>query len=314
MKTICLIAAIVAAPSLSNTVGDDYTLRYNVKKGQSYSYSLDMDMDMSMGIDMMTGQPTEEGGMDMDMEFSIYTTVSIDEAKGEEIVMANQVDSLRMGMTMPGMPAVAFNSNQVKQGDMMDMMMMESFKTILEAPIMNTMDVYGNVKEFSFPEGFGEGTGGLGGGSNPFEGMQSMYGIYPDHKVSVGQTWEIETEMVSNGVSLDVRNIYTLVSVEKGVAKIKFTGNMVMPETDFTEVIAEEIEAEELSEEELAELEDAEMKMEMAGVISGSLSVDIKTGMPITSKNSMEATIDMDMMGQKIPMEMDGVYTMKMIK
>jgi ribosomal protein S13 len=141
-----------------------------------------------------------------------------------------------------------------------------------------------------------------------------MYGIYPDHKVSVGETWEIETEMVSNGVALDVHNVYTLVSVEKGVAKIKFTGNMVMPETDFTEVIAEEIEAEELSEEELAELEDAEMKMEMAGVISGSLSVDIKTGMPITSKNFMEATIDMDMMGQKVPMEMDGVYTMNMLK
>lgn len=309
MKTICLIATILAAPSLNNTVGDDYTLQYNLKKGQSYSYSLDMDMDMSMGIDMMTGRPTEEGGMDMDMEFSIYTTVSIDEAKGEEIVMANQVDSVRMGMTMPGMPAVAFNSNRVKQGDMMDMMMMESFKAILEAPIMNTMDIYGNVKEFTFPEGFSEGTGGLGGGSNPFESMQSMYGIYPDHKVSVGETWKIETEMINNGVTLDLHNVYTLISVEKGIAKIKFTGKMVMPETDFSEIVKEEIEAEQLSEEELAEL-----KMEMAGIITGSLSVDLKTGMPISSKNSMESTIDMDMMGQKIPMEMAGTYTMQMIK
>jgi hypothetical protein len=124
--------------------------------------------------------------------------------------------------------------------------------------------------------------------------FQQTFGTFPQKPVSVGETWSNEFTQNQSGMPMKFTNTYKLVEVlqKENEAIIEINSTISTGENS-------EIKKNGMS-----------MKMDMDGKQNGKMTVDMNTGMVKSGKMTQDIKVNMEVMGQKVPMTMKGVATM----
>jgi hypothetical protein len=112
--------------------------------------------------------------------------------------------------------------------------------------------------------------------------MQQSFNIYPDKAITPGDTWEKKFTMTSM-INMEMDNKYKLVSVNNGVAHLEVNSTITGKPGNNPAM--------------------AQMKIEMKGTQTGTMDVEVGTGLITDSKLKQNMKGKMSMMGMEIPME-----------
>ena len=112
--------------------------------------------------------------------------------------------------------------------------------------------------------------------------FEQSFKIYPDNAVKPGDTWNKNLSTTVNNMSTGFKTKYTLKSVSKNVATITFSSEIEMNPP-------------------------AEMGMEgkISGTQTGTMTVDTKTGLPLTLNANQEITGALKVQGMDVQMELN---------
>jgi hypothetical protein len=150
----------------------------------------------------------------------------------------------------------------------------EAFGSMIGKSFLEVMDNRGNVIRVDMKNL----TGNEKFANNLSSGAQ--FGNYPDHKVSVGESWEKDITPLE-GSDMKVHAKYTLEKVSGKKATIHFDGTLSANT-----------------------VQDVDMKLD--GTQSGEMIIDISTGWLIESTVDQDLKLDLDQNGQKFPATING--------
>jgi hypothetical protein len=115
--------------------------------------------------------------------------------------------------------------------------------------------------------------------------------MYPKKTVKIGESWNGDTKVKMANMDMKVANKYTLLSVKNNLAEISIDGT-VSGNGDMVK-------------------ESSGMKMDMSGNQKGTITLRMDNGYLQTGSYKMDMKVEMQAMGQKIPMTMKADYTLK---
>ena len=288
MKKHLLSVAAVAATLLfaSCKGGEAVDLKLNLQPGSQYLYIMDTKMAMeqsAMGQTMKTDN-------DMVME----STYAVGNSEGGNQRITVTYDRIAMSLRNP-MANMAYDSRDAKSGDSA----LRNMGAILNRPFSMVVNRQGEILKV---EGLSEIINSLGDStqagkeirkqlSSTFNDsaiksmMQQSLNIFPDHPVRTGESWKKSYNMNMSIMNMKIDNEFKLASVSNGVAHLnvnaKISGGGAM------------------SGEEMKN-----MQISLAGDQTGTMDVDVATGMVIDSKLKQNIKGDISMMGMKIPLTM----------
>jgi hypothetical protein len=119
--------------------------------------------------------------------------------------------------------------------------------------------------------------------------MLHVLQVYPDREVEAGSIWERSYATSVGFANVRVRNKYQLVSIEKGVAHIELQGR--------------------ISSDNASQTQDSDM--ELKGLQSGEMDIDIKSGQVLSGKISQKLSGRMNITGESTPVDIESdIYIM----
>jgi hypothetical protein len=273
------------------------TLNFSPEVSKKYEITMLSKQDMSMGA-MGDMQNTIVMNYDLlikekdnDGNFIILTTfkkmgfdtkspqgnISYDsDSKTESDDMA----SAMIGKIFGGMIGQSFSMTVNKNGEVTQLKGMEAiFQNIIKNMGLDTVPggmqaVAGFRNQFSdeqFKKNFGE-----------------SFNILPSKEVKVGDTWAIDNSNNMMGFEMKTKNTYTLKDIKGNLAIVELVSDFNLG----------------------SENDENDVKMKMDGSQSGSLKIDINTGMTIESNIKQNISATQKMMGQEMPMKIDGTVKM----
>ena len=265
--------------------GKQYTLKMRLSKGDHFSQNLKNTN--SMNYAMMGQNFDMKTKMDGTMDFNILDS----SASGNhiQVTYAKMVMSSEMG-GIKGMPAT--NTDSISK--------MQS-KNIEGKSIILTLSKEKKITDVS-------GFDSVLNGSNQNEevtkmmkqffskeSVNSMFGylfnIYPDQPVRVGDSWKKQMTMNMAGLEMTIDYTYTLTDVKDNNANIKIDG--VIKGKGKMKVMAVEVDG------------------KMDGSQKGTMAVNLDNGYLGDGNYKMDLKADMEVMGQKVAMKMNGDYLIK---
>ncbi len=284
LLTLLLLAATATG------YAQKYELRFQPAQGETADWNITMDMDMDM---TMTGMDMEMH-MDMDMGIGMHLEIVQGPDKEGLVRMSSRVDSMRLYMGgMPGMD-IRFNSAEEPGDDLMARTMRESLAPLIGATVTNTIDAQGNVVSMEGYEEImealqeGSGGGGMSGmSSNPYDNFQSYLVGFPKGKIKVGDTWDVEQTVNSNGMPMSLNTTYTLLGVEDAVARIGVSSIVRVEEAE-------------------SEQGGMTMTMSMTGTQEGTMRVRLADGMTLGSELNQDFSMDISTAGMAMPATLKG--------
>lgn len=195
--------------------------------------------------------------------------------------------------------------------DMGSAMMANIFGSMIGQSFSMTVDKAGNVTEVTGMEAIftnmikSMGLDTIPGGEQSIAGFKEQFSdeqfkknfgesfnILPKKEVKIGDTWDITTSSDMMGIEMNSKNTYTLKEVKDNIAVVDLV-------SDFN-----------------ADKKEGEEGMKMDGTQTGTLKIDITTGMTIESNVTQTINSSQKMMGQEVPMKINGTVkiTSKEIK
>lgn len=119
--------------------------------------------------------------------------------------------------------------------------------------------------------------------------MLHVLQVYPSRKVEVGSIWERSYATSVGFANVRVRNRYQLISIEKGIAHIELQGRINSDNAEQTR----------------------NSDMELRGLQSGEMDIDLKSGLVISGKISQQLSGNMNITGQSTPVDIESdIYIM----
>ncbi|HEY9178350.1 MAG TPA: DUF6263 family protein [Flavipsychrobacter sp.] len=119
--------------------------------------------------------------------------------------------------------------------------------------------------------------------------MLHVLQVYPSRKVEVGSIWERSYATSVGFANVRVRNRYQLISIKKGVAHIELQGRINSDNAEQTR----------------------NSDMELRGLQSGEMDIDIESGLVITGKISQQLSGNMNITGESTPVDIESdIYIM----
>lgn len=111
--------------------------------------------------------------------------------------------------------------------------------------------------------------------------IESMFKLFPDSIMTIGQSWELENT-INNEFKSKVKSAFTLRKISEGIAYLDVKGDIV-------------------SKDEKVAVQGVNAKVDMEGTQQGEVQIEEKTGMLLQSNLKLKAKGSIDVMGRKIP-------------
>ena len=277
LNYVCALIAILLMSSCSQSGNDAYTLKMKLDKGARFTQNGQMDMDMNISAMGMNQA--------MKMKMDMGTTFEVLENKDNAQLLRMTYDKMQMKMET-GMPGAAAS---------LDSVMNENEKKMVGKSV--TLKINGNQVTEVDMQGLmqdGEDSVDQAAMRKMFskENINSMFGImfnlYPKNPVKVGEKWSADNSIDLNGMAMMIKTTYTLKAVKDSVAEVEVDGTL-----DTKGIMKQG---------------GVNMDMDMNGTQKGTLYVPLATGYLQKGNYVMDIKAQMNMMGQKIPMDMKMTY------
>lgn len=159
----------------------------------------------------------------------------------------------------------------------------QSITDVLHKPYTATLTADGNIINIKKPSAVD--TNASASELNQFSDtaihnmLQQLFNVYPNKPVKIGDTWTSKSESAISFLNAASDNTYKLVSVSNGIAHIEINSNLVSGAADNPEIKG----------------------LNMRGTQTGTLDIEISTGLIVDYKLTRHMDGDMDMMGMSAP-------------
>ena len=311
-KIINFFAAILLVAVIScNNSGKKITLQPNFKAGDVYTldYNINMDQDvmgmknkigMDMGYKLGIKDADPKTGFTIDMNFSRiamnmsmaamsinYDSEKKNDAAGDTSTGPSGMINKMMRTILGGM---LNKSAMVKMTTAGEVKEVTGFKEIMEAVADSAVKAVPNMTKDQMQQS-------MGGAMNEEQiksVFQQIFSIYPQKEVSMGETWTRDLTTSQNNIPMKISSTYKVVEINEKDNEIIL---------DVNGKIATQGEGE-------IKQNGMTIKMNMTGTQSGKITVDTKTGFIKQGKLTQDMKAEMEMMGQKVPMDMKMVLNM----
>jgi len=298
-KILVLLTAIIIVLTSCNSGSEKYTLKPNMKEGESYTmeYNIDFDQDamgmknqMQMTMSYLMKIKSVNTQRDIEMDF-MYNRMAMD--------MKSKAYSISYDSDSTYLPGSHENSSE----ESMRNIYASTMGKLINKPIQITIDSTGQVKqvkgyrelvnsiEDSLPGTSKPAASGIMSESQITQLFQQTFGTFPKKPVGIGEEWTNEINMTQSSMLMKYTNTYKIKEILKkeNEAIIDVKGVISMGMNQDT----------------------ASMKMTAKGSLTGNIVVDMSSGLVKTGKQQMEINMEIAMMDKKMPMTMKGTINLK---
>jgi len=237
-------------------------LKYNLKVGDQFTTVSEIEQTIQFEAN---GQKIT---LDQDMAF--YITSDMDSVKDGLITQRSTFTRIVMNQQIFGMEINYDSDDSSTFNSPMGPEFANQMNKLINASVISVMDERGQVKEMDMSA--------LGTESEMPSTVTTgnNYAVYPDHKVSVGESWESQLETQEN-TKMAVKMVYTLKKATRKEAFLDLKGDLS------------------------ANMDNPDASGNLDGTIAGTMTVDRKTGMVKESSIQMDMTMDVDQNGMSFP-------------
>lgn len=283
-----LAIAVLAMVAGSCNSGKQVDLKFNLTPGSEYIYTIQTTTSTDQKPMGQNVHSTQQ--MTMEMNYKV------EEAKGDNRRITVSYDRLSMNMESP-MGNVAYDSRDTAGSDprlgVLSGMISKPF-TIEVAPtgeiasVEGLSTIIGGLADTSTPEGMmaHEQLSQTFSDTAVRSLMRQFLDVFPGHPVGLGDTWKKSYVLDMPVMKLKVDNVYTLKSIEGNTAHVDIKAKINGEGSSNNPAMKS-------------------MLMSMSGEQTGSMSVDIPTGLVAESNVTLHLSGDMSLMGMKVPMTVE---------
>lgn len=246
-------------------------LKYNFDQGDKYNLEIKTTQNIAMN---MSGQ-----SMVLKQNILLNQTAEILNISEEgNIEFEIAYDRIRFDQNAMGMEISWDSENpEAAKDNMMAQQVAGQFEKALAEKINTTIDHYGNPVKNNSAEVLGNSS------VSGFE--MGMLVVFPDHEISVGESWEVTTQPDPNS-DFTVNSTYTLTNIKGSTASISYDGTITGTEMNGNEA-------------------------KLSGTITGKADVNTKTGWLESATTMQNLEMEMQQQGQTVPMSLSSVIELK---
>jgi len=265
-----VLAAVVIA-SMAFMPKKSIQLKYNFNQGETYTLEIKTTQNIAMN---MAGQ-----SMVLKQNITLNQTAEILNISEEgNIEFEIAYDRIRFDQNAMGMEITWDSENpEASKDNMMAQQIATQFEKALDKKINSTIDQYGNPVKNNSAEIMGNTS------VSGFE--MGMLVVFPDHEISVGESWDVTTQPDPNS-DFTVISTYTLTKIKGRTASISYEGTITGTEMNGNEA-------------------------KLSGTITGKADVSTKTGWLQSATTMQNLEMEMQQQGQTVPMSLSSVIELK---
>jgi len=278
-----LLSGLIVVPA------QQVKLSFNPEKGKKYVYQTEVVQNAKQNV----------MGQEIPVEMEINTTylMEIKDKTPQEIMVQLTYEEMTYIISSPMMKMGYDSKNPVENPSDFDQMLSKMFDQMIGQPIVMVIAPDGSVKLLTGMDAIGENMVSAITDDGPMiaqlgaqmkqqyndAAMKNMFEqsfkTYPDNPVRVGNSWNMESTMMVNNMMAGFKTKYTLKSVSKNMATIAVDGEIEMNPGEG-------------------------MEGKISGTQIGTMIVDTKTGLSLTSEVSQNMKGELKVQGMDIQMEM----------
>lgn len=275
-----LSSIIIFSSCNSGAGGEAYTIKRRMNEGDSFHHNMKMNMVLNMTV--MGNTMDMKTNMDVATSFKVLSSTSPD----KELKMT--YNDMHMTMDM----------GKLNSGVNMDSILNNSYSHIKGKSVLFTLSPKNEITDV---KGFDSLM--IREDDDPAqkemlekmfskEQMNSLFGMmfsmYPEKPVHIGESWTASTLVSVSNIEMKVNITYKLIGVKNGLADIDVEGKL-----DGKGKMAQG---------------GANMELSMTGTQKGMITIKLEDGNLENGSYKMSAKAEMDMMGQKVPMNLTAEY------
>ncbi len=263
LNLLLVFSILILSGSFNGVVAQkSIELKYNLKVNDQFSVVSQIEQTIQFDAN---GQKI---ALDQDMTF--YTTSHIDSVKNDLITQRTTFNRIVMNQQIFGMEINYDSDDSTTFNSPMGPEFAEQMNKLINASVISVMNDRGQIKDVDLSAlgDAGETPSSVTTGNN--------YAVYPDHKVKVGESWESELETTEEA-EMVIKMVYTLKKATRKEALLDMKGDLS------------------------ANITNPDAPGNLSGTITGTMTVDSKTGMVKVSSIQMDMTLDIEQNGSKFP-------------
>ena len=255
----------------SNAGNGPVELKLNFKPGAKYKYVKESKESIEPQIKGASIAITQN----MTTEAIYQVTPS---GKDKNIVFSYERIALKSGNSMM---SVEFDSKDTAK---QSQKMFQSITDVLHKPYTAIITADGNIISIKKPTSL-DTSNATASELNQFSDtalhnmLQQLFNVYPGKPVKIGDTWTTKGESAISFLNASADNTFKLVSINNGIAHIEVNSNLISSPEDNPEIKG----------------------LNMRGTQTGTLDMEINTGLIVDYKLSRHMDGNMDMMGMSAP-------------
>jgi len=264
-------------------------LSFNPEKGKNYEYQTEMIQNIKQNV---MGQE-----IPVEMEMSVKYLMEIKDKTPHETTVQLTYEEMVYIVSSPVMKMGYDSKNQIENPSDIDQMLGKMIGTMIGQSIVVVIAPDGSVKSIDGMDTIGESmVSAIADGGQMIaqlgaqmkqqfndEAMNNMFKqsfkFYPENTVRAGDSWNMENTMMVNNMNTVSKSKYTLKSVSRNIATIAVNG-----ETEMNMGMG--------------------MEGKVAGTQTGTMTVDTKTGLPLTNETSQNMKGAFKVQGMDMQMEL----------
>ncbi|MBS4058364.1 MAG: hypothetical protein KGZ82_13685 [Bacteroidales bacterium] len=271
LKKIYLPLCVIAMLFSNQLMGQkSVELLYNMKQGEQFTFNIKTSQDISM--EMQGQSMVIKQGIELVQDVLV---ASVQENK--HFTLDFTYKKIKFNQNAMGMDVTWDSENPEANANPMVQQIAQSMNKIIGSKVSSELDQYGNPVKNIASEVMAE--------NQAVSGFESgMLNVFPDHKVKVGDTWQVEVKPEKQSDFL-VKSVYKLEEVKGKVATISFEGVVTGTEAKG-------------------------QPAKISGTISGKTQVTIATGWIISASVNQAINMEMENEGMKMPIKMNSYIEM----
>jgi len=264
-------------------------LSFNPEKGKKYEYQTEMIQSIKQNV---MGQE-----IPVEIEMSTKYLMEIKDKTSQETTMHLTYEEMAYIISSPMMKMGYDSKNPVENPSEIDQMLSKMFDQLIGQSIVVLIAPNGSVKSVTGMDVIGANMANALAGDNQMTAQlgaqmkqqfndanmnnmfEQSFKFYPDNPVKVGNSWDLENTMMMNNVNTGSKTKYTLKSVNRNIAAIAVEGEIEMNMG-------------------------AGMEGKVTGTQAGAMTVDAKTGLPLSGEVSQNMKGALKVQGMDVQMEM----------
>jgi len=264
INKLASILVILGMIGLAFAPAKSVLLTYKLEKGTKSEIEIKTNQNISM---TMSGQ-----SVNIKQDVTLNQSVEVTNVSSEGSIDFSIVyDRIRFKQNAMGMEVEWDSDNpEASEGNMMAQQIAAQLNKAIEKTVNATIDPLGNPITNNSSEVLGE--------TNVSGFEMGMLVVFPDHEISVGDTWEVVTKP-DPASDFTITASYKLDEFKGKTAIISFDGTVAGTEMHGTPA-------------------------KLSGTITGKATIDGKTGWLISSTSMQTLEMEMEQQGQKMPMKM----------